>query len=182
MPEPLQDSTKQSPYEKILQNCLSGELRVVNTGLPRSQKRLSDLLEERYPHVICNDGGTHSFKKSELEYLAGLLDSDEQKALPLPMLIEVGANQAEAAVICEGKIEEKVTSKALNMPVTCEERRIRIYKPQLALLRKKLKTTTVYVFSPKILTEPARPPHDSSISTPWDKQSVPSKPEAIDKH
>jgi uncharacterized protein (UPF0216 family) len=152
MPEPLQNEAKQSPYEKILQNCLRGELRVVNIGLPQSQKRLSNLLEEKYPHVICNDGSTHFFKRSELEYLASLLDTDEQKALPLPMLIELGVNQAEAAVICQGKIEEKVTSKALNMPVTCEERRIRIYKPQLALLRRKFKTTTVYVFSPKIVT------------------------------
>jgi len=101
--------------------------------------------------VVCNDGSTHFFKKSELEYLASMLDTDEQKALPLPMLIELGANQAEIAIICEGKIEEKVISKALNMPVTCEERRIRIYKPQLALLRRKFKTTTVYVFSPKIV-------------------------------
>jgi uncharacterized protein (UPF0216 family) len=155
MPKPLQDEVPmqsgQSPYEKMLQDCLRGELRVVNTGLPQSQKRLSNLLEEKYPHAICNDGSTHLFKKSELEYLASMLDTDEQKALPLPMLIELGANQAEAAIICEGKIEEKVISKALNMPVTCEERRIRIYKPQLALLRRKLKTTTVYVFSPKIV-------------------------------
>ncbi len=169
MPEPLQDAANQSPHEKILQNCLTGELRVVNTGLPRSQKSLSDLLEERYPHVICNDGGAHFLKRSELEYLSGLLDTDEQKALLLPMLIEVGANQAEAAVMCEGKIEEKVISKALNMQVICEERRIRIHKPQLALLRKKLKTTTVYLFSPKTITETARPPHNSLISTPWDK-------------
>jgi len=155
MPKPLQDEVPmqsgQSPYEKMLQDCLRGELRVVNTGLPQSQKRLSNLLEEKYPHAICNDGSTHLFKKSELEYLASMLDTDEQKALPLPMLIELGANQAEAAIICEGKIEEKVISKALNMPVTCEERRIRIYKPQLALLRRKFKTTTVYVFSAKIV-------------------------------
>jgi uncharacterized protein (UPF0216 family) len=169
MPEPLQDEAKQAPHEKMLQNCLRGELRLVNAGLPRGQKWLSDLLEERYPHVICNDGSTHFFKRSELEYLSNLLDTDEQKALPLPMLIELGANQAEAAVICGGKIEEKVTSEALNMPVTCEERRIRIYKPQLALLRKKFKTATVYLFSPKILTEPARLPHNSLISTPLDK-------------
>jgi len=155
MPNPLQDKVPmqsgQSPYEKMLQDCLRGELRVVNTGLPQSQKRLSNLLEEKYPHVVCNDGSTHLFKKSELEYLASMIDTDEQKALPLPMLIELGANQAEAAIICEGKVEEKVISKALNMPVTCEERRIRIYKPQLALLRRKFKTTTVYVFSPKIV-------------------------------
>ena len=155
MPNPLQDEVPmqsgQSPYEKMLQDCLRGELRVVNTGLPQSQKRLSNLLNEKYPHVVCNDGSTHFFKKSELEYLASMIDIDEQKALPLPMLIELGANQAEAAIICEGKVEEKIISKALNMPATCEERRIRIYKPQLALLRRKFKTTTVYVFSPKIV-------------------------------
>jgi uncharacterized protein (UPF0216 family) len=151
MPNPLQDETKQSPYEKMLQDCLRGELRIVNTGLPQSQKRLSNLLDEKYPHVVCNDGSTHLFKKSELEYLASMIDTDEQETLPLPMLIELGVNQAEAAIICEGKVEEKVISKALNMPVTCEEKRIRIYKPQLALLRKKFKTTTVYVFSPKII-------------------------------
>ena len=157
MPNPLQDEAKQSPYEKILQDCLRSELRIVNTGLPQSQKRQSKenklfyLLNEKYPHVVCNDGSTHFFKKSELEYLASMIDIDEQKALLLPMLIELGANQAEAAIICEGKLEEKVISKALNMPVTCEERRIRIYKPQLALLRRKFKTTTVYVFSPKIV-------------------------------
>jgi uncharacterized protein (UPF0216 family) len=155
MPNPLQDEVPmqsgQSPYGKMLQDCLRGELRLVNTGLPQSQKRLSNLLDEKYPHVVCNDGSTHFFKRSELEYLASMIDTDEQKALPLPMLIELGANQAEAAIICEGKVEEKVISKALNMPVTCEERRIRIYKPQLALLRRKFKTTTVYVFSPKIV-------------------------------
>ena len=155
MPEPLQDEVPmqsgQSPYEKMLQDCLRGELRIVNTGLPQSQKRLSNLLDEKYPHVVCNDGSTHLFKKSELEYLASMIDTDEQETLPLPMLIELGVNQAEAAIICEGKVEEKVISKALNMPVTCEERRIRIYKPQLALLRRKFKTTTVYVFSPKIV-------------------------------
>jgi uncharacterized protein (UPF0216 family) len=151
MHKPLQDEVKQSPYEKMLQECLRGELRLVNAGLPQSQKRLSNLLNEKYPHVVCNDGSTHFFKKNELEYLASMTDSHEQKALPLPMLIELGANQAEAAIICEGKVEEKVISKALNMPVACEERRIRIYKPQLALLRRKFKTTTVYVFSPKIV-------------------------------
>ena len=151
MPKPLQDEAKQSPYEKMLQDCLRGELRLVNAGLPQSPKRLSDLLNEKYPYVICNDGSTHFFKKSELEYLASMIDAEEQKALPLPLLIEIGANQAETAIICEGKIEEKVISKALNMPVTCQERRIRIYKPQLALLRRKFKTTTVYVFSPKVV-------------------------------
>jgi uncharacterized protein (UPF0216 family) len=151
MPKSLGDEVRQSPYERMLQECVRGELRIVNAGLPKSQERLSSLLDEKYPHVACHDGSTHFFKRSELEYLATMTDTDEQKALPLPILIELGANQAEATIICEGKVEEKVISKALNMPVTCKEGRIRIYKPQLALLRRKFKTTTVYVFSPKIV-------------------------------
>ncbi|MGB5924611.1 MAG: DUF61 family protein [Dehalococcoidia bacterium] len=151
MPEPLQNETKQSPYERMLQECLRGELRIVNTGLPQSQKRLTDLLSERHPHVVCNDGSTHFFKRTELDYLAGMLATDEQKELLLPMLIEVGANQGEAAIIGDAEVVEKIVSKALNMPVSREEGRIRIYKPQLASLRKKFKTTTVYVFSPKIV-------------------------------
>lgn len=151
MPKPLQNEIAQPPYERMLQECLRGELRIVNTGLPRSQKRLTDLLNEEHPHVVCNDGSTHFFKRTELDYLAGMLDPDEQKRLLLPMLIEVGANQGEAAIVGDAEVVEKIVSKALNMPVSREEGRIRIHKPQLALLRKKFKTTTVYVFSPKIV-------------------------------
>jgi len=138
------------PYEKLLQECLKGELRLVNAGLPRSQQRLSDLLHEEYPHTACTDGSTHLFKKKELEYLASKTTPDEQKALLLPILIELGQNQAEAAIICQTDVAPKVISKVLDMPVTPQQGRITIYKPQLALLRKTLKTTTQYVFSTKI--------------------------------
>ncbi len=139
------------PYEKMLQQCLRSELRLVNAGLPRNQKSLSGLLREEYPHVMCSDGSTHFFKRRELEYLSSMIDTDDQEALLLPMIIELEGNQAEASLICQGEVEEKVTSGVLNMPVTCEQGRVRIYRPQLALLRKMLKTTTQYVFSPKIM-------------------------------
>ncbi|MFC2005906.1 DUF61 family protein [Chloroflexota bacterium] len=59
--------------------------------------------------------------------------------------------QDEIAIICRGKLEEKVIAKILDMPISTRRNRITIYKPQLALLRKPLKTTTQYLFSPKIL-------------------------------
>ena len=75
----------QLPYEKILQEALKGELRILNAHLPRQQKSLSELLDEKYPYVICNNGSTHLFKKKELEYLADILDAEEQKKLFLPI-------------------------------------------------------------------------------------------------
>ena len=135
-------------YDRILQEYLRDELRVLNAHLPREQKPLSDLLREEYPHVVCNDGSTHLFRRKELEYLATLMDSDEQQALLLPMLIEISSEQGEAAIILGEGVGEKLISKILGMPLTRKQTRITIYRPQLALLRKKLKTTTQYIFSP----------------------------------
>ena len=143
--------TSELPFEKMLQECLRDELRVLNAHLPQQQKPLSELLDETHPYVVCSDGSAHSFKKKDLAYLAGLIDADEQAALFLPMLIEVYPGQGEMAIICRGHVEEKVIARILNMPVVTEQKRITIYKPQLAELRKTLRTTTQYLFSPRVL-------------------------------
>ena len=74
------------PYERMLQESLKGELKVLNAHLPSEQKALSDLLAEETPVVACSDGSAHLFKRKELDYLAGMLEPDEQKALVLPIL------------------------------------------------------------------------------------------------
>jgi uncharacterized protein (UPF0216 family) len=135
------------PYEKLLQESLTSELKVVNAHLPSKQKTLSDLLSEEYPNVMCQDGSTHLFSRKELKYLASLLDDGEQKALLLPILIEVCGGQGEMAVLCPGETEAKVVSQILDMPVTPKQKRIAIYKLQLAVIRKLLRTTTQYVFT-----------------------------------
>ena len=138
------------PYDRILQECLKSELRVINAHLPSKQKPLSDLLSEEYPHVLCRDGSTHLFKRKELRYLADFLDAGEQKELLLPILIGVVAGEGEMVVLCPGAVEEKVISKVLDMPVTCGQKGIVIYKPQLAVIRKLLRTTTQYLFPPRL--------------------------------
>jgi len=137
-------------YERLLRESLKSELKVVNAHLPAEPKPLADLLGEEYPHVVCKDGSTHLFRRKELKYLAGFLDAGEQKALLLPMLIEVSSAQGEIAVMCPGEVEAKVMAKVLDMPVSPRQRRITIYKPQLAVIRKLLRTTTQYIFPPQI--------------------------------
>jgi len=141
----------QLPYQRMLEECLKGELRVLNAHLPRQQKLLSDLLAEKHPNVDCNDGSTHFFKRKELAYLASITGADEQKVLLLPILIELGPNQGEVSIICESGIEERIVAKILNMPIICEQGMITLYRPQLGVLRKVLRTTTQYVFSSRTL-------------------------------
>lgn len=137
------------PYERLLQESLRGELKVVNAHLPSKQKSLLDLLSEEYPHITCRDGSTHLFRRKELKYLAGLLSADEQQKLMLPILIEVSAGEGEMAVLTTGGVEEKVVAAVLDMPLTPKQGRIVIYKPQLAVIRRLLRTTTQYVFPSK---------------------------------
>lgn len=75
------------PYERILHDCLKDELRVMNSYLPKSQKSLAELLKEEYPSVPSNDGTLHIFKKKELTYLAGLVSTENQSRLFLPIII-----------------------------------------------------------------------------------------------
>lgn len=137
-------------YDRLLQESLKSELKVVNAHLPAKPKLLSDLLSEEYPHVVCKDGSTHLFRRKELKYLASLIDAGEQNALLIPMLIEVSSGQGEIAVVCPSKVEAKVIAKVLDMAVSPRQRKITIYKPQLAIIRKLLRTTTQYIFPPRL--------------------------------
>jgi uncharacterized protein (UPF0216 family) len=135
-------------YDKLLQGWLTGELRLVNSGLPKSRRNLRDLMEEERPSVSCSDGSDQLFKRSELRFLADLLDENEQDSLLLPILIEMTGAESEAIVLCPSDVELKVISSVLGMRLNYERPgRVRIYRPQLSVLRRKLKTTTQYAFS-----------------------------------
>lgn len=135
------------PYDKILRESLQGELKIVNNHLPVQPKPLSELLTEDYPQVLCRDGTTHLFHRRELDYLAGLIDSTEQKELALPILIEVSSGDGEIAIFGADSAVEKIIGRLLDMPLKVKQNRIIIHKPQLAIIRQKLRTSTQYVFA-----------------------------------
>ena len=138
-------------YDRILQESVKYELRLLNSHLPSQQKSLGELLNEESPSITLSDGSLHLFKKKELKYLGDIIDSTLWNNLLLPVIIEVNPGEDEYSIVCRGEVEEKVFSAILGMPVITRHHRIVIYKSQLAVIRKILKTTTQYLFSPKIL-------------------------------
>ena len=139
------------PYEKLLQRCLEGELRIVNSGLAQRQKSLHDLLNETHPHVISCDGSMYTFKNKELQYIASLITPEEENELLLPITIEIGNISSETNVLCQSDIEVKVISKLLGMTIESKDSRIKLYRSQLAVLRKTARTTTQYMFAPGVI-------------------------------
>lgn len=138
------------PYEGMLSEYLKGEMQVINAHIPVQLKSLAELLKEEYPGVQARDGSTYLIKRKELNYLAGFLTPEEQNQLLLPLLIEVVPGEDYMAVIARGKSEEKVSEHVLGMPVRLEKGRIKLVRPQLAVLRQNLRTATQYIFSPRM--------------------------------
>jgi uncharacterized protein (UPF0216 family) len=143
--------SEDSRYDRLLQESLKEELRFLNAPLPGKRKSLGELLKEETPSVTCADGSLQIFKRKELEYLSGLTDEDARDSLLLPVIIEVEPGRNRMAIICHSDAEQAVFSALLGMTLTEKNHRIVIHKPQLAAIRKVLKTTTQYLFSPKIL-------------------------------
>ncbi len=137
--------TDQSP-DGFVAGYLKNEFKALNAQIPRKRKSLTELLKEEHPHVACNDGSAHFFKKKELEYLSQMLYENEQTSLLLPIIIEIISDQGWVTVRSKGEAEAKIFSKILDMNVVCKDGLITIFRPQLTIVRKVLKTTTQYVF------------------------------------
>ncbi len=136
-------------YEKALEEILKEELfRLANKHLPYKRKSLKEVLKEKHPHVITKDGSIHMFKRSELEFLKTLISEDKWDKLKLPILIELNPDYGEGAAIIRGKVEVEVISKILKTKPQ-KENEIVIYRPQISILRKHLRTTTQIAFSLK---------------------------------
>jgi len=136
------------PPDRLITGYLKDEARVLNAHIPRKRKSLSELLEEEHPHVICNDGNEHYFRKKELESLSQMVNDDERSSLLIPIIMEITADRAEIIIRTKGKTEAKIFSTILGMSVICKQNKITIYRPQLGVIRNALKTTTQYVFFP----------------------------------
>jgi uncharacterized protein (UPF0216 family) len=134
--------------EDRISRYLKDEFKTFNAQLPRKRKVLTDLLKEAHPHVMGHDGSAHFFRRKELESLSKSLDQEEERSLWLPILLEVSLDQGGITIRSREGVEAKIFSQILRMPVVHKENLITIFRPQLSLVRKVLKTTTQYVFVP----------------------------------
>lgn len=121
---------------------LKKEIFSLNKHVPRRRKTLSELLIEERPHVIDGLGNRHRFKRNELKYLSNLISKNEQSKLKLPIYIEIESETSGA--IISGVIERKIVSLILDKELLDGE--MFIYRPEMQILRRKLPTTTQYMF------------------------------------
>jgi uncharacterized protein (UPF0216 family) len=129
-------------YDRVL----AMQLKALNRHLARDKKSLAELLREERPRVRLRDGTDQYFKREELRFLAEILPADMHRLLRLPIYIELSSARFGGGTVrvC-GKAEVTVISKILKKEVEGDE--MFVYKPEIPTIRKKLPTTSQYIFT-----------------------------------
>ncbi|MHC1580452.1 DUF61 family protein [Methanopyrus sp.] len=143
----MRDSSPSS--RDALDRKLIQEILRINRHLPRRRKTLDELLREERPHVVNRDGTRHYFRREELELLAELLPKYLHGRLKLPILIELGYS---GTAIVRGRAEVRVVCEILGEEWKFGQERVELNYLDVRKVRRRLPTTTQYMFS----TEPLR--------------------------
>ena len=124
---------------------LEFELNKLNVHLPKRRISLKEALESTKPQVVTREGDVHRFKREELDFLAGVVPEVDWGRLQLPILIALDPKFGRGAARITGEAEVMAISQILGKG-TGEE--LLIYRPDVAIIRRKLPTTTQYLFMP----------------------------------
>jgi uncharacterized protein (UPF0216 family) len=125
---------------------LKFELSRLNVHLPERRISLNEALESEKPQVATRDGSIHTFKREELDFLAKVVPKADWGRLQLPILIALDPKFGRGAAKVTGEVETRTISQILGKKSTGGE--ILIYRPEVAIVRRKLPTTTQYLFVP----------------------------------
>ncbi|MDI9619808.1 MAG: DUF61 family protein [Candidatus Nezhaarchaeota archaeon] len=130
---------------------LKREVERINDHLPKESKTLKELLAMEEPKVTTRAGDDLVMEKSELELLERLLPEKYHERLKLPIVILRMIGMGEGVyMICGSDAEVQAIESVLGSrgAVHQHQGKAFLYKPYVAILKGKLRTTTVIGFIP----------------------------------
>jgi uncharacterized protein (UPF0216 family) len=129
-----------------LEEFLKAELARLNSPFPRERISLGEALSSERPGVPLTNGGFHPFRREEVSLLASLVPEGERERLRLPILLALDPGLGRGAVRIRGGAEARAVGSLLGKKVEGEE--LVIHRPELLEVRRRLPTTTYYLFLP----------------------------------
>lgn len=132
-------------YNDLIMRALSEELRIINKHLVYRKVSLCKLLSMDTPYLVLRDGSISIIDRKELELLKNLVEGDPCR-LMLPIIIEYTPSLGGSAYVVRDRVAAETISKLLGLKY--EGGALILYRPQLYIVRLKLRTTTTIVFIP----------------------------------
>ncbi len=132
--------------EDLTTRIIYKQIQLLNKHLAVEKVEFLKIINEKRPKILLRDGSVHIFKKEELRFINEILPEDMKKILKLPIYLEISPDRFGSGVarVC-GRAESYLIAKILDREPYNDE--IFIYKPELRIIRKKLPTTTQYMFA-----------------------------------
>lgn len=129
----------------LVRKLLLHEIERLNEHLPREYKTLSELLSMKSPSVKTREGGEILMDVEELKLVAKIVPKDLHQKLKLPIVLLRRIDLGKGVFsVSGGKVEAYLISKLLNKEGTVNYEKIEtplyIYRPQVQLLRRMLRT------------------------------------------
>lgn len=121
-------------------------LAQMNSHIPNRRRRLSELLMELEPCFEGRDGVKYVLEREELESIQGMLVARGFDDVRLPILLMADPSMAQSAWRVEGREECAVISEVLGREHEEVRERLILYAPHLAIIMRKLPTSTVCVY------------------------------------
>ncbi len=145
--------------DRAFKALLQHEVERINEHLPKEYRSLDELLSMESPSVKARDGGEIIFDREELKLVASLLPKELHRSLMLPIVllrrIDLGPG---VFSVSGGKAEAYLALRVLSEGKEVEydkvETPLYIYRPQVQLLRRRLRTLTIIGFATDGLFEP----------------------------
>ena len=132
--------------DDYIERILAEEYRVINKHAPYRRRSLRELLSMEIPEIVLRDGTRHMVKKEELRFLASILEENDHRRLMIPIILEVNPKYGGGAVVVRDPLAARVVAHILGLKEYTVP--LVIYRPQLSVVREKLRTTTTVLFMP----------------------------------
>jgi len=129
-----------------VEEVLKAELARLNSPFPKQRISLEEALSSERPGVPLTNGAFQPFRREELELLASLVPEGKRGELRLPILLALDPGLGRGAVRVRGEAESRAVGSLLGKRVEGGE--LVIYRPELREVRRRLPTTTYYLFLP----------------------------------
>lgn len=120
------------------------ELGRLSQHLPKQRISLKDALTADKPQVVARDGSIHVFKREELEFLAEIVPESDRDRLKLPIFITLNPKLGRGTAQITGEVEVRTVASVIQKEYAGGE--LLVYKPEIAVIRRRLPTTTQYFF------------------------------------
>lgn len=147
--------------ERTFDALLGGELRKLNTHLPKQRRSLKQLLTETDPNLPAVDGSSIVLKKDEIEQLARIVPPEYYDAVKLPLIILRRMELGKSVYTVSGdKVEEFTVRKILGrtaegyQAMYLEDTPLFLYRPDVSELMRRFHSLVVIAFGiPKELSD-----------------------------